>query len=127
MDLDKAPLACPGFVFLGDGMHEDQGSVLAGPRRFSRSVGFPENLQKSSVRNDPRIEIDLDRFRMVAEIMICRVRASSPRVTDARSDNSIETPEPGVGTPESAECERCGLQSVLTFSSCRHVPSSPFA
>lgn len=67
-------------------------------------------VDKRRIRNDVGIEIDLEALGMVADAMIGRVRYTAARVTDARSPDSFDNPEPGVRSPESTHAERGGCQ-----------------
>jgi hypothetical protein len=69
----------------------------------------PEHVEQLGIRDDARIEVECERFGVIAEIVIGRILVMSARVSDARANDSGETPEPGVRRPESTECEDRGL------------------
>ena len=52
---------------------------------------------------------------MIADFLIRRIRRSSPGIADARTENALKKPEPGVRPPESAKGERRGLDSLRDF------------
>ena len=68
-----------------------------------RVVVVPEDLKKFRVGYHPRIIVNLQRLRMITQIMICWVWLLSSRISYPGSDNSWDTPEPGVWPPESAQ------------------------
>lgn len=115
------------FSFLGRGMDEDERSVLAGPGGSCRVVGFPEKIQKPAVRDDCRVKVDLDRLRMISNVMVSGTRVGASRVADARAEYPVEAPEPGVRAPESAKGKGGGLKKPVTFAFVCHAPSPPSA
>ena len=68
-----------------------------------RVVTVPEKLEKLSVGYHFRIIVNLQCFSMIAEIMVGGVWLFTPSIAYSGSDNSRDTPEPGVGSPESAQ------------------------
>ena len=72
----------------------------------------PEDVQKVVVRDLSGIIIDLDRLRVVTQTVIRRGFFLTAGIAHARSDHALQTPEPGVGPPKSAQGEggRCGLK-----------------
>lgn len=115
--------AFPRFLFLVRGVDEDERGVLPGPGGPCRVVGFPEKGQQSFVGNDFRVKIDLDRLRMVAQVIVGRIRMGAPGVADTCPVNPFQAPEPGVRTPESAQGKGCGLKEPVTFSfDCHSLP-----
>ena len=86
-------------------------------------MGFPEKIQKPAVRDDCRVKVDLDRLRMISNVMVGRIRVGAPRVADARAEYPIEAPEPGVRAPESAKGKGGGFEEPVTFSFvCHFLP-----
>ena len=90
-------------------------------------MGFPEKIQKPAVRDDCRVKVDLDRLRMISNVMVGRIRVGAPRVADARAEYPIEAPEPGVRAPESAKGKGGGLKKPVSFAFVCHAPSPPSA
>lgn len=68
-----------------------------------RVVTVPEKLEKLRVGYHSRVVVNLQRFSMIAEIMIGGAWFFPARIAYSGSDNSRDTPEPGVGAPESAQ------------------------
>lgn len=67
-----------------------------------RVVTVPEQLEKLSVGYHFRVIVNLQRFSMIAEIMIGGILLFPACIAYSGSDNSSYTPEPGVGSPKSA-------------------------
>ena len=65
-------------------------------------MAVPENSQELLICDANWIVINLDRLRMPVQIVISRVSGTAASVTDAGADYSVNTPEPGVRSPESA-------------------------
>jgi len=72
-------------------------------------VARPERGEQLVVRHDARVEVELERFAVIAQVVIGRIDEIATGVADARADDSAVTPEPGVGSPESTEREGCRL------------------
>jgi len=72
----------------------------------------PEDVQKVPVRDLGGIIIELDRLRVVTKTVIRRGLFRTAGKANARSDDTLQAPEPGVGPPKSAQGERgrCGLK-----------------
>ena len=47
---------------------------------------------------------------MIAERMVIRIYFRAAGIADTRTDNAWQTPEPGVGTPESAKGKSCNFR-----------------
>ena len=86
-------------------MHENKGGILPGPALVRGIMARPEDAQQIAVRYLRGIVIDLDGLGMVAERVVRGVLFCPASVPNARPDNSGKTPEPGVGSPESAHAE----------------------
>lgn len=69
----------------------------------------PEKLEELRVGYKFRIVVNLQRFSMIAEIMVGGIWLFPARIAYSGSDNSRDTPEPGVGSPESAQGKSGGL------------------
>jgi len=50
---------------------------------------MPENIKKRFVGNASRIEIDLDRFAVIADTAIGRIFFAAARIADAGSNDAI--------------------------------------
>jgi hypothetical protein len=74
-------------------------------------MAFPENIQKLPVGYSIRIVIYLESLGMITKAVIGGVFLCAPAVSNARANNSIDSPEPGIRSPESAQSEssRCCL------------------
>lgn len=68
-------------------------------------VTVPEEVGQFTVGEFFRDEFDLNRFGMIPQIVICRVFFGSSRVSDTGPRDAFNDPEPGIRSPESAECE----------------------
>ena len=110
--LPHGSLALLGSRTLRRPVHEDRGLVLLGELRPRRAVAGPVDVQQLVVGNDLRIEVDLDRFAVVAEAPIGRILLLAAGVADARADDTGQTPEPGVRSPESPQREGRGFQRL---------------
>ena len=65
-------------------------------------MAVPENGQQFLICDLSWIVINLDRLRMPVQIVISRVTGAAASISNAGADYSIDTPEPGVRSPESA-------------------------
>ena len=84
-------------------MVEDDGLVLPGPGRIGGVVAAPEHGQELAVGDTSRVVVNLDCLGVVTEVLISWVPGGAAGVSHAGADYAIETPEPGVRTPESAK------------------------
>jgi hypothetical protein len=91
---------------------EYDGYVLSRPGPLSRIVAIPEGFQQFFIRDPGRVVVNLNRLRVITKIVISRVLFCPPRISDTGANDTRGTPEPGVGSPESAQCKGCrfGLQ-----------------
>ena len=81
---------------------KNYGSILPGPGAVGRIMALPEHVQQLSISYPFRVIVDLDRFRMVAQIMVCRIFLRSAGIPYTCTDDAPQTPELGVRSPESA-------------------------
>jgi hypothetical protein len=65
-------------------------------------VAAPEDLQQFLVRDDRRVEIDLDGLGVVAEVAVGGVLPRAAGVPYPGADDAVDSPELGIRTPESA-------------------------
>jgi hypothetical protein len=65
------------------------------------------------VADQARIEVELERFGVIGEVVIRRRGRAAAGIADARANDGWVTPEPGVWCPESTEAERGGLDGNL--------------
>jgi hypothetical protein len=72
-------------------------------------MAFPENIQKLAVGYSDRVVIYLESFGMIAKAVVGGIFLCAARVANARADNSIDSPEPGIRTPESAQSKIRGF------------------
>ena len=90
---------------LGVTVCEQRGAVL--PRAPEGGVvASPETLQKGGKTDHRRIELHLQSFGVVADAVIGWVLSVAAGVADLSAVDTVETPELGVRSPESAERER---------------------
>ena len=66
-------------------------------------MAVPEGVQQLFIGNPRRIVIDLNRLRVIPKIVIGGVLLRSSGISNAGANDTRDAPEPGVGTPESAE------------------------
>ena len=95
-----------GQPFLCFVVIEHRGPVLQCPGSPAGIVALPEHVQERFIRYQNRVIIDLDRLGMLPQVMIRGIRCGPARITHTSSNDSLETPEPGVRTPESAQGKR---------------------
>ena len=69
----------------------------------------PENIQQLAVGYYRRVVDNFNRLAVITEAVIGGIIFGTPRITDTGTDDTLKTPEPGVGTPESAQSEGCRL------------------
>ena len=74
-------------------------------------MALPEIMQQVGVSNAFRIIIDLNRLRVIAEMMIGWMIAFPARVPHPGADNAFNDPEPGVRPPKSPESEGGGFKA----------------
>jgi hypothetical protein len=75
-------------------------------------VGTTEVCEEVAVGDDGRVVDDLDRLGVAADVAVGRTELIAAGVADAGLDDTRETPEPGVRTPESTECEDGGAEAA---------------
>ena len=63
--------------------------VLRAPGTSGGIMFMPENFQKRFVRNASRVEIDLDRFAVIADTAIGWIFFAAARITDAGSNDAL--------------------------------------
>jgi hypothetical protein len=86
-------------------------------------MAFPENIQKLPVGYSIRVVIYLKSLGMIAKAVIGGIFLCAARVANARANNSIDSPELGIRTPESAHskgrrfylCRRGGINCRQFF------------
>ena len=72
-----------------------------------RIVIIPEEVDHFFEADHVRIEVDLQRFRVISQTVIGRELLITARVADAGSIYAIDDPKLGVWSPESAKGKRC--------------------
>jgi hypothetical protein len=72
-------------------------------------VAIPESLEQFFIRDPGRVVVNLNRLRVIAKIVIGRVLFCPPCVPDTGANDTRDTPEPGVRSPESAKSKGCRL------------------
>jgi hypothetical protein len=65
-------------------------------------MAFPENIQKLPVGDSGRVVIYLESLGMISKAVVGGISLCAARVANARANNSIDSPEPGIRSPESA-------------------------
>ena len=65
-------------------------------------MAFPENIQKLAVGYSIRVVIYLESLGMIAKAVVGGIFLCAARVANARANHSIDSPEPGIRSPESA-------------------------
>ena len=91
------------------------GAIL-GPAVSGGVVTGPKPLEQSVERYRVGVEPDPHRFGVIADVVVGRGGGRSSGVADLGPVNTVETPEPGVGTPESAQRKREAAQRVGTVA-----------
>jgi hypothetical protein len=95
---------------------ENGRAVLSTPRRAGGLMAGPEDVEQLLIGDDVRIEIDLDRLAVVAQAVVGGVFPDAAGIAYARADDTLETPELGVGSPESAQAEGGGLDVLRSIA-----------
>lgn len=116
---ELGPNLAPLLALLGQGLLgdpplflvvvKDDRGVLPGKGRLARVVAGPKALQQLLVGDLGGVIVDLDALRVVADAVVGRIGRAAARIADAGADDAGETPEPGVGAPESTEGKGRGL------------------
>ncbi len=70
-------------------------------------MAIPERVQQFFIRDPSWIEVNLNRFSVIAQIVISGVLFRSPCIPDTGANDTSDTPEPGVRSPESAKSKGC--------------------
>jgi hypothetical protein len=65
-------------------------------------MAFPENIQKLPEGYSGWVVIYLESLGMIAKAVVGGIFFCAARVANARANNSIDSPEPGIRSPESA-------------------------
>lgn len=108
----QSPLRGLGSLELAGSAGDDGGADPTGARRQCNREAIPVDVEQLLVGDEPRIEDDLHRLAMTAELMVRRVLQLATSVANSRALNPFETPEPGIAAPESPKSEDCSLQAV---------------
>ena len=90
---------------------EDGRHVLTAPRRTGRVLAGEEEIEQLAVGDSIGIKIELHRLSVVTEVMVGGLRFGATGVAHSSPDDRVETPEPGVRSPESSQGESRGLDS----------------
>lgn len=102
------PTLCQGKLRLI--VAEDRGAILR--RACSRRhVARPELIEERFVGDEAWVVDQVHSFRVVRQVVIGGRCRRSSRVPNLRVENTVETPKPGVGAPESAKCKGEALGS----------------
>ena len=91
---------------------EDGASILIADAHTDEIALSLGDIQQLFIRDDTRIEVDLDGFGMVSDASVGGVGRLPAAVADSSAKDAVETPKLGVGAPESAEGKSGGL--ILT-------------
>ena len=104
------------FNFFGDLLFARQGQsllrliviencihILPRPDAAARMVAGPEHRQQLFIGNAARIEIHLDRLRMIPQGMISGVFSAAAGIADPGAYNAGNGPEPGLNAPKSPQ------------------------
>jgi hypothetical protein len=70
-------------------------------------MAVPKSIQQFFIRDPGRIVINLNCFRVIPKIVIGRVLFCSPSISNTGTNDTGDTPEPGIRPPESAQCKCC--------------------
>ncbi len=70
-------------------------------------MAVPEGIQQSFIGDPGRIVINLNCFGVIPKIVVGRVLSCSPGISNTGTNDTRDTPEPGVRPPESAQCKGC--------------------
>jgi hypothetical protein len=84
----------------------------------------PDLVEELAVADERGVEVDLERLGMIGEVVIRRIDGAAAGVPDARANDCWMTPEPGVGSPESAHSEGGGLDGWLLQVKGKHRDQS---
>ena len=68
-------------------------------------MGLPENIQQLVIREPGEVEIDLNGFAVVSEIMVGRISFGPSGIADAGPNHALDGPKLGIGSPESPQGE----------------------
>ena len=97
-----------GRLALRLGPEEDGRSILDRERLVRRRMAGEEECEQLAVRDEARVVVELYRLGMVPEVVVGRPRRGAAGVADTRADDTVQTPEPGIRSPESAKGEGGG-------------------
>ena len=70
-------------------------------------MAIPERVQQFFIRDLGWIKVNLNRFSVIAQIVIGGVLLRSPCIPNTGTNDTRDTPEPGVRSPESAKRKCC--------------------
>ena len=88
---------------------EDCTSVLIADAHTDEVALSLSDIQQFFIRDDIRVEVDLDGFGVVPDTSVGGVGRFAAAVADPCAKDSVETPELGVRAPESAQGKGGGL------------------
>lgn len=86
-------------------------------------MAVPVDVEQLVVGDDRGVVVYLYGLTVIAQVTVSGVRFCPASVADTGADNAWKTPEPGVGTPESAKCKgsRLGVSRCVSIHG-RGVP-----
>jgi hypothetical protein len=70
-------------------------------------MAIPERTRQIFISDLGWIEVYLNRFSVIAQVVIGGILFRSPRIPDPGTNDTRDTPEPEVRSPESAK-RKCG-------------------
>jgi hypothetical protein len=73
-------------------------------------VVLEEQLDQLRVRPARRVDVELEALRVIFQVVVGREALAASAIADPGAPDSVETPEPGIRGPESAQRERRGLE-----------------
>jgi hypothetical protein len=91
------------------------GLVLRRPHAATLVVRAPEHFQEIGELDLLRVKLDLNGFRVIAQVVVAGLVLLAACVADACPQDTRETPEPGVRSPESPEGEGGNLHPRTTI------------
>ncbi len=75
----------------------------------------PKYGKQLFIRDNCGIVIDPYRFTVITQIIISGIYGCAARISNLSTDNSFDTPKPGVGLPKSTQGKIGSLGIVMAF------------
>lgn len=74
----------------------------------------PESVQQFLIRDDGGVVFYPDRLTVITDIVVTGIAGGASGIPRRSADNPLDTPEPGFGSPESAQGKIRSFQGAMS-------------